>query len=257
MADNYKKLGAGGVDLVRSKYAPDDATVVEAQNAELVFDKALSGRNSLRKRSGLVSNGAAFSGGVFGMFEIKFADGADLTPDVPPGGTETHYGSTVTYNDGWDDELGQHVVNCQSIDEVGAANDADYITSSTPAGELNNLNIQTDVLTGSGVLTAATVRIRAKFTDLGGAQGQELTVIVSDNGVSPVTILDTQVGPNPLVTGAGLTTAFQTFELDVFDYGYASAPLTGNVLNLGFVFDGMFTTNPIVISWIEVELTFA
>lgn len=138
--DSYAKLGAKGVNLVKAKYTPDDQTVLSCQNAELVLDRAFGGRASLRKRAGYTDSGGAFASGIFEMFEIKFIEGADLTPDSGGGGFAWP-GTIITGGNSWHDYDDPFTTpdDASVLHEnfSGTPDDGTYIFSDAGAGDVS------------------------------------------------------------------------------------------------------------------------
>lgn len=245
----FFKLGVQGIDLSEDELHMSNESVLSAQNAEVVLDVEKGGEMALSKRGGLTALGVSLGTSVFEIIPILIIE------EIASAATETLRGFSVTFNDGWFDELGFSVVDTASIDEV-TPNDADYHTAVSPSGELDNVIYQLDPASFVGAATAGTLRIRARYRDNSGTLGQELVVIVLGSGGTP-TVMDSQVGPSPLVTGAGLTSSFQTFEFDIFDYGYAGASFDWTAITISVILDGTVTTNDIEVSWLELELTHA
>jgi len=233
MADSYTKLGLGGVDLVRGKYYPNDQTVLGAQNAEMVLDKALGGRASLRKRGGLIDHGTAFGGGIFDMSEVRIIDEviSGVTEIMRPVSdfSNTNFTPTPLY---------------AQLDEV-TPSDSDFITASNPS---NVAIVGMTLVSFTGVATLGTLRIRFRKTGVLAGSGQ---IQVLDGA----TVIASKTIPE-----ADWPASFTTFEWNIFtDFNVNYDSHSFNWSDVQVYFSGIPAGigGTVDCSWIELELSHA
>lgn len=237
--DAYTKLGLSGVDVVRNKYVPNDQTVISAQNAELVLDKVLGGRTSLRKRGGLSSQ-TTFGAAIGGMFEIRFID--EVAPAAGGGGFG-YPGTIFTGGSGWHDWDDPFLTPSNQLNisdfSTGTPDDATYIYTDVLGDR--SVGYTMDPVDNSQT-TGHILRIRARV----------------DSGTWGLRASITDGSSNVIVTkDFVLTGAFQTFEtvFTSLEMTAIIAGMTGFQSYIDFTSTGA-GAGRIEVSWVQWESPF-
>jgi hypothetical protein len=179
------------------------------------------------------------------MFEVKFIEGEDLTPDPSGGATEIFRPVADVGNFNWAPEP-----LWPNIDEV-TPSDVDYISGSVePCTAV--VTLSAPVTPFVGVVTAGKFRIRLKFEGDDPEVGPEGWYIgLQFNGGSEIAFVG--------LFDSGANGVFTTLEFDfITETSYAGQSFDWSDLQFQLSGPNLFgLTTTLFISWVEVELTHA